>query len=76
MVEIPGDVVRAAYVVVDDRAAASVEAGDLIQAGVAPRATLGEVLAGTASPQDRDVTLFKSVGIAPQDVAAAVAALR
>ncbi len=75
MAEIPPEVVRSAYVVVDDREAAAVEAGDLLQAGVKPDATLGEVLAGAAAPGAEEVTLFKSVGIAPQDVAAAVAAL-
>ncbi len=75
MCEIPADAVRRAFVVVDDREAAAVEAGDLLQAGAEPDATLGEILAGAPIPTGADVTLFKSVGIAPQDVAAALAAL-
>ncbi len=74
MVEIPPDVMARAYVVVDDIDAAAAEAGDLIQAGREPDATLGELLAGT-SPGPADVTLFKSVGVAAQDVAAAKRAL-
>ncbi len=76
MCEVPPEVVRRAFVVVDDRDAAAVEAGDLLQAGVEPHATVGELLAGAAVPDAKDVTLFKSVGVAPQDVAAAVTALR
>lgn len=78
MVEVPAAVVRRAYVVVDQREAAAEEAGDLLQAGRSPDATLGEVLRGDAPGREdaEQVTLFKSVGIATQDVAAAVAALR
>lgn len=73
MAEIPPALVQRSFVVVDDRAAAAAEAGDLLQAGVDPDATIGELLAGAAA--DRTPTLFKSVGIASQDVAAAAAAL-
>lgn len=75
MAEIPPETVREAYVVVDDVDAAAAEAGDLLQAGVEPDATVGDLLAGRAEPGDQNVTLFKSVGISSQDVAAAVAAL-
>jgi ornithine cyclodeaminase/alanine dehydrogenase-like protein (mu-crystallin family) len=62
-------------VVVDDHEAAAEEAGDLIQAGRLPAdATLTDLLAGRQIP-DAEVTVFKSVGIASQDVAAAAAAL-
>jgi ornithine cyclodeaminase len=64
-----------AYVVVDDVAAAAAEAGDLIQAGREPTTTLREVLAGAHPQIGEDVTVFKSVGIALQDVAAAHRAL-
>ena len=76
MVEIPADAVRDAWVVVDDREAAAAEAGDLLQAGREPDATLGDVLVGRTSPPPGRTTLFKSVGIASQDVSAGVAALR
>jgi ornithine cyclodeaminase len=75
MVEIPPGLVRSAYRVVDDRAAAAEEAGDLLQAGVEPDATMADLLAGRARPTHRP-TLFKSVGIASQDVTAAAAAVR
>lgn len=74
MVEIPPELVRRWTVIVDDRAAAAAEAGDLLQAGVEPDATVGDLLAGRFTPTQRP-TLFKSVGIASQDVAAARRAL-
>ena len=75
MIEVPVEVTRAAYVVVDDREAAAVEAGDLLAADITPDATVGELLRGRHRPIDADVTIFKSVGISSQDVAAARAAL-
>ncbi len=77
MCELPAATVRAAFVVVDDIDAAVVEAGDLIQAGVTPAATVADLLAGRSlAPAPGETTVFKSVGISSQDVAAAVAALR
>jgi ornithine cyclodeaminase len=76
MAEIPPQVLHRAYVVVDDVDAAAAEAGDLIQAGRVPDTTLRDLLADVAPEIDRDVTVFKSVGVAAQDVAAAHAALR
>lgn len=75
MIELPLALVRDGYVVVDDREAAAVEAGDLIQAGVTPDATVGGLLAGRRSAPGGATTIFKSVGIASQDVAAARTAL-
>ena len=75
MVELPAGLLDRAYVVVDDVAAAAAEAGDLIQAGREPTTTLREVLAGAHPQIGEDVTVFKSVGIALQDVAAAHRAL-
>jgi ornithine cyclodeaminase len=75
MVEVPAEVVRSAFVVVDDREAAASEAGDLLQAGQEPDATMGDLLAGRMTRRGRP-TFFKSVGIGSQDVAAAVWALR
>ncbi len=77
MVEIPAAVVAQARVFVDDIAAAAAEAGDLLQAGRHPDGTIADLLTArirgrTTSEQ---ITLFKSVGIASQDVAAAAAAL-
>ncbi|MGE5193139.1 MAG: ornithine cyclodeaminase family protein [Deltaproteobacteria bacterium] len=78
--EIPAETVRRALVVVDGRDAAWQEAGDLIQpfeAGLIGRehihADLGELVLGRqrGRSDDRQVTLFKSVGLAVQDAVAA-----
>jgi ornithine cyclodeaminase len=75
MVEVPPELLDRAYVVVDDVDAAAAEAGDLIQADRTPNTTLRELLAGTHPQIGEDVTVFKSVGVAAQDVAAAARAL-
>jgi alanine dehydrogenase len=75
MCELPPDLVHNAFVVVDDRAAAAAEAGDLLQAGRRPDAEMSDVLAGRVTKPTGETSVFKSVGIASQDVAAAVAAL-
>ena len=75
MAELPAGLLSEALVVVDDREAAAAEAGDLIRAGRVPDATLTDLLEGGAVDVDGP-TVFKSVGIASQDVAAAVAALQ
>lgn len=74
MIEVPIEITRQAFVVVDDLDAAAEEAGDLIIAEKQPDATLRDLLEGRASAPN-GITFFKSVGIASQDVAAAVAAL-
>jgi ornithine cyclodeaminase/alanine dehydrogenase-like protein (mu-crystallin family) len=75
MAELSPDLLQRAYVVVDDIDAAALEAGDLIQADRHPNTTLRELLAGTHPQIGEDVTVFKSVGVAAQDVAAAGRAL-
>jgi len=77
MAEIPPEALARALVVVEDRAAAAAEAGDLLQAGIEPDGTLEDLLAGHLAGRTGpdDMTVFKSVGIASQDIAAAVAAL-
>ena len=79
----PGFVARA-RIVVDQRAAAMAEAGDLIRArevgAIGPDAVdaeLGEIVNGTAPRGScgRRFTLYKSVGVAAQDVAIAGVAL-
>ncbi len=73
MVELPGELVRDAFVVVDDYEAAEREAGDLLAADRTPDLDLTGLLA--APPEHGRRTVFKSVGIASQDIAAAAAAL-
>ncbi len=75
MVEIPAGVLDRAYVVVDDYEAAAAEAGDLIQVDRTANASLFEMMAGSHPQVGEDVTVFKSVGIAAQDVTAAHRAL-
>ncbi len=83
--EVPPETVRRALVVVDSRHAAWDEAGDLIQprqAGLIGRehihAELGELVLGrrTGRADDRQITLFKSVGLAVQDAVAARVAMK
>ncbi len=83
--ELPTATVARARVVVDDRDAALEEAGDLLipisEGVVGPDhicADLGNLALGRERGRRsvREVTLFKSVGLAVQDVAAANAALR
>lgn len=75
MIEIPSDLLDRAFVVVDDVEAAAAEAGDLIQAERSPDSTLRQLLAEPEADIGADVTVFKSVGVAAQDVAAAHRAL-
>ncbi len=80
MREVDGDLVAKAKVVVDARATVLSEAGDLVQAIAEDvfsfddiYAELGEVVAGSAPGREssEEITLFKSVGNAAQDVSLA-----
>ena len=80
MCEADAAAVAAAIVFVDDRGAAQREAGDLIQAEAAGRfrmsgiaASLTDLAVGRSGGRRaaQDVTLFKSVGLALEDLAAA-----
>ena len=58
--------------VVDSRAAVMKESGDVILSKAKISAEIGEVFAGTAWRVSAEVTtVFKSVGIAAEDIAAA-----
>ena len=66
------DDAMANLLVVDSRAAVAVESGDVILSGAGVFAEAGELFAGSApSPADR-TTVFKSVGLAVEDIAAAM----
>jgi ornithine cyclodeaminase/alanine dehydrogenase-like protein (mu-crystallin family) len=71
--ELDAHTVRQAYVVVDSHRSATTEAGDLILAGREPDAELGQIVNGTAAGRSGEdqITVFKSVGVAVQDAAAA-----
>ncbi len=80
MSEIPPETIRAAKVVVDQVSAALSEAGDIVQpieAGTITRehlhGELGQLVSGEISGRtsDDEITVFKSVGLAVQDLAAA-----
>jgi ornithine cyclodeaminase len=76
MVEIPAALLHDAWVIVDDRKATAVEAGDLLQAGREPDGEMSDLLAGRIAQPPGKTTVYKSCGVAGMDVAAAVAALR
>jgi ornithine cyclodeaminase/alanine dehydrogenase-like protein (mu-crystallin family) len=81
MCEVDPNVLTHARIVVDQRAAALTEAGDLLQAldaglisGPESWSELGEVLAGKrpSRQSESEVTVFKSVGLGVQDTAIAL----
>jgi thiomorpholine-carboxylate dehydrogenase len=65
------DAVMANVVVVDSYAGARAEAGDVILSGAEIHAEIGEVLAGTKPARADETTVFKSLGMAIEDVASA-----
>ncbi len=70
--ELDDEAVRRARLYVESREAATRESGDVIAAGLVV-AEIGEVIAGTRPGRQsaEEVTLFKSVGVAVEDVVAA-----
>ena len=59
-------------VVVDSREAVLKESGDVILSGARIHAEVGEIFAGTKSaPAEEETTVFKSVGLAIEDLATA-----
>jgi alanine dehydrogenase len=70
--ELDDETLRKARIYVESREAAMKESGDVIAAGQV-FAEIGEVLAGSKSGREseEEITLFKSVGVAVEDIAAA-----
>jgi thiomorpholine-carboxylate dehydrogenase len=68
--ELDDDAMRGA-VIVDSREAAMKESGDILLANAPIYAELGEVLAGTKPLPSGEITVFKSLGLAVEDLAAA-----
>ena len=58
-------------VIVDSYEGARKESGDVILSGATPFAELGEILNGTKAVEPGATTIFKSLGMAVEDVAAA-----
>jgi thiomorpholine-carboxylate dehydrogenase len=65
------DRAMANILVVDSRDAVRQESGDVILSGAAIHAEIGEIFAGTKSVPAGSTTVFKSVGLAVEDIAAA-----
>ena len=68
--ELDDDAMRGALIV-DSREAAFQESGDILLAGANIYAELGEVLVGSKPRPQSEITVFKSFGLAVEDLAAA-----
>ncbi len=68
--EVDDEAMRGA-VIVDSREAAMKESGDVLLANASIYAELGELLAGTKPKPQTKITVFKSLGLAVEDLAAA-----
>ncbi len=62
---------RAVAVLVESRESAMKESAEIVQSGVAIYAELGEILAGSKPKPQSGITIYKSLGIAVEDIAAA-----
>jgi thiomorpholine-carboxylate dehydrogenase len=69
--ELDDAAMQAGFVIVDSRAAALVEAGELIHSKASVYAEAGEIFAGIVPRPPRGITVFKSLGLAVEDIAAA-----
>jgi len=70
------DKAMANVVFVDSREAAMKESGDVILSHAKIYAEVGEALAGKVPPRANETTIFKSLGIAAEDIAAALLVYR
>lgn len=70
------DDAMATVVFVDSRAGATTESGDVILSGAKIYAELGEALAGKVPSRANETTIFKSLGMAVEDIAAAMLVYR
>jgi ornithine cyclodeaminase/alanine dehydrogenase-like protein (mu-crystallin family) len=61
---------------VDSREGAMKEAGDVILSGAKIYAEIGEALAGKVSPRADETTVFKSLGMAVEDIVSAMSVYR
>jgi len=67
--EVDDEVMQGALIV-DSREAAKVEAGEILMAGATIYAELGEIVAGTKAKPSVERVVFKSLGLAVEDLAA------
>jgi thiomorpholine-carboxylate dehydrogenase len=70
------DEAMANVVFVDSHEGAMKESGDVILSGAEIYAELGEALAGRVPPRANETTIFKSLGMAVEDIAAAMLVYR
>ena len=69
--ELDDDAMQNSVVFVDSREAAMKESGDVILSGAKIYAELGEAFAGKIPPRTEKTTIFKSLGMAVEDIIAA-----
>ncbi|MBV8807401.1 MAG: ornithine cyclodeaminase family protein [Acidobacteriaceae bacterium] len=62
---------RAVAVLVESRESAMRESAEIVQSGAAIYAELGEIFAGSKPKPGRGITVYKSLGVAVEDIAAA-----
>jgi thiomorpholine-carboxylate dehydrogenase len=74
--ELDDDAMRNSVVIVDSREAALKESGDVILSGAKIYAELGEIFLGKTRPAANKTTIFKSLGLAVEDIAAALLVYR
>ncbi len=74
--ELDDDAMRNNVVFVDSREAAMKESGDVILSGAKIQAELGEAFAGKIDIRASETTIFKSLGMAVEDIAAALLVYR
>ena len=70
--ELDDEAMRNSVVFVDSREGGMKESGDIILSGTKIYAELGEALAGKVPPCASETTIFKSLGMAVEDIAAAL----
>ena len=69
--ELDDEAVRTSFVIADSRSAVERESGDVRLSGVSVAAEIGEVLAGSVAIRRNGRIVFKSVGLAIEDLVAA-----
>jgi ornithine cyclodeaminase/alanine dehydrogenase-like protein (mu-crystallin family) len=69
--ELDQELMRSAAVIVESRESARHESAEIARSGVAVYAELGELLAGVVAKPEAPVTVYKSLGIAIEDLVAA-----
>src|SRR5207253_10987261 len=74
--ELDDDAMRNSVVFVDSREAAMKESGDVILSGAKIYAELGEAFADKVPSRANEITIFKSLGMAVEDIVAALLVYR